>query len=556
MEIDSTRYGDGNKGKQLAARDKILTAIKAAELGDKDITIPKIEAILENYEIDHAGSGKVLYVDQFQYIATEFRQAINKANETILNAERVDKNAYILSFVNDMKAKKKENGGSYTQTDLDKNIQDNWKFDKYGKPPTEVIGFVTDEVKEDSLTVPYLKHQWDHGLLTEDMVYMLNDAEDRKTWLARVKELSPNAAIDSTELTAGKDAAVGYAIDQSKLTGGKGTLLKEVENNIRQNAEWYYPGLVSHHFNEGANSMQDAIIAAREEMKKKVINGDWDKLVAPSTDVNERKRNLAMAQGHLKYDKDVINTGILAGSESILDSAEKLHKRNIAHPFYVQLAKTIKVNGKPVHPLKIQANQLAVKGKLEDTGEPVKSVVLEAWEKLPETTKELLSVHTSPAALARGKIEAFFTDGKWNKETMSFGEGDGVINYSDPSISKLADEVLKNEDGKYDDFFGYGDGDEKFSKEEIVFEPKKLKRLSKRQLMRRNMSKYRTDDGEAAEKFKEFIKSGLQFPGLFLEDIFMKEKLILEDIGDLIEKREEEVKEQRNRFPKKNRRRY
>lgn len=561
VEIDSTRYGEGNKGKQLAARDKILTAIAAAGNGDKDITLAKVRALIENYEIDHAGSGNVLYVDQFKNIALEFNEALDTAQKKLLNAEDVDKRAYISSFVNDMRAKRKENGGSYTQTDLTQNIRDNWKFDKYGEPPTEVKGFVTDEVKEDSLTVPYLQHQWDHGLLTEDMVYMLNDAEERTTWLSRVGELSPNAAIDSTELTAGKDAAVGYAKDQSKLTGGKGTLSSEVENNIKQNAEWYYPGLVSKHFNKGANSMQDAIIAAREEMKELVINNKWDKLVSSSTDVNERKRNLAMAQEHFKYDKDVINTGILAGSESILDEAEKLHKKNIAHPFYVQLSKTIKEDGKSLHPLKLQANQLAVKGKLENTGEPVKSVVLEAWEKLPETTRELLSNHVSPARLARAKIEAFFTDGKWNRETMSFGEGDGVIDYSDPSISELADEILKNEDGKYDDFFGYGDGDEKFSKEEIIFEPKKLKRLSKQQLMRRNMSNYRADDGEAAEKLKTFIKNIPSYPGIIASDIFATEieaiKQVSEGIGDWVEKREEEVREQREKSKsKRKRRRY
>ena len=100
---------------------------------------------------------------------------------------------------------------------LAQNIRENWDIDKYGKPPASVTGFATDEVKIDEQTIPYLQMQWDKGLLTEDMVYMLNDAEDRKTWLSRVGELSPNAVIDSKELTAGKDAAIDYAKDFDKI---------------------------------------------------------------------------------------------------------------------------------------------------------------------------------------------------------------------------------------------------------------------------------------------------------------------------------------------------
>ena len=78
--------------------------------------------------------------------------------------------------------------------------------------------------------------------------------------------------------------------------------------------------------------------------------------------------------------------------------------------------------------------------------------------------------------------------------------------------------------------------------------------------MRRNISKYSADDGEATEKFKAFIKNIPSYPGIIASDIFATEieaiKQVSEVIGDWVEKREEVVKEQRNRFPKKNRRRY
>ena len=79
-----------------------------------------------------------------------------------------------------------------------------------------------------------------------------------------------------------------------------------------------------------------------------------------------------------------------------------------------------------------------------DAGEPVKSVVLQAWEAMPETSKELLSAYQSQARLARAKILAFY-GGEGNV-------GDGVIDYNDPAISSIAAEILANKDGLYPEF--------------------------------------------------------------------------------------------------------
>ena len=70
--------------------------------------------------------------------------------------------------------------------------------------------------------------------------------------------------------------------------------------------------------------------------------------------------------------------------------------------------------------------------------------------------------------------------------------------------------------------------------------------------MRRNMSTY--SDSQAAENLKEFVKSGLRLPGMLLEDIFATEAAAFDYIGKAIEEREQEVKDQRNRFPTKKRR--
>ena len=72
--------------------------------------------------------------------------------------------------------------------------------------------------------------------------------------------------------------------------------------------------------------------------------------------------------------------------------------------------------------------------------------------------------------------------------------------------------------------------------------------------MRRNMSKYR--DGEGAENFKKFVQSGLRLPGMLLEDIFATEAAAFDYIGKGLEERREEIKDRRDKFPTKRRKRY
>ena len=94
------------------------------------------------------------------------------------------------------------------------------------------------------------------------------------------------------------------------------------------------------------------------KLKAIIATGNWDTLQSASTDVNERKRNLSLAQGQLKNDMTVVNTSIIAGTEDILEEAAELHNKNIAHPMYVSLANEIRIDGIRPHPLALQEAQL------------------------------------------------------------------------------------------------------------------------------------------------------------------------------------------------------
>jgi hypothetical protein len=504
---------------------------------------PEIARKLEALYVLHRGkkgAPKELILDSHSKMLAQINwdKELHDAETEYYELEEEEAENYENSKIADMKQQRKDNG-SFTEKDLADFLRTNWDYDTYGTPSSSVTGFATDEDKNDADLKPYLQIQWDQGGLTEDMVYKLKSAKDRETWMERVGTTSPNG-VSKDDLKDAISASKDIRNDLASTKGFKLTNNKQVLGNVQKNAEWYFPGLYADAMKD-ANSPADAYIKAKNEMKAIIATGKWDTLKTASTDVNERKRNLSLAQGHLKNDMTVVKTGIIAGTEGILEEAAELHNKNIAHPMYVQLANELRIDGIRPHPLALQEYQLEVKSKLMDTGKPVKSVVVETWEKQPETTRELLSAHASPARLTRAKIEAFF------------GEGDnvaGTIDYNDPAISSMVNEILSNKDGLYTEFLNDREVDPRylFGKSEVDKDEKyrtQFKKLSNRV----SYSKWRSErsDGVAAEKLKEFIRSGLRLPGMLLEDVFATESAAFGFIGEGLEQRREEVKKQKNK---------
>ena len=130
----------------------------------------------------------------------------------------------------------------------------------------------------------------------------------------------------------------------------------------------------------------------------------------------ERNLNLIRAEEHIKViDPNIVNTGIIFGSEDILEEASKLPTGEV-HLFYKQLAD--KIPGMTAGD--IQFKQLEVYSKLNGTDKPVKSDILLAYEKLSPTVQFYLSHHPSPAKVARAKIEAFKDDAQIDYDEIEF----------------------------------------------------------------------------------------------------------------------------------------
>ena len=458
-------------------------------------------------------------------MASNWEKELLDAETELYEAQEAEADNYEKRFISEMRQERKDNGGSFTNEMFQQKMS-TWDYSTYGTPSSDVTGFATDEIIDDDEQVRYLNNLWQKGLVTEDDVYKLNDPEKRTTWLERVGTVSPEG-ISSKDLTSAVAHAKRVAISLDKNKG-----LKQGENsiatgNIERNTEVFFPGLYARAL-ETAPDTTTAYNNAIAELEGIIAKGTYDKLISPTTDVNKRNRELANAQNQLKEDMSVVENSIIFGSENIIDEAEKLHKKNIAHPFYIQLSKDLKIDGKKVHPLKLQDTQLRVKAKLEGAGEPVKSVVLQAWEAMPETSQELLSNYASIPRLNRAKIEAFYKDATGQK-------GDGIIDYNDPAINSIAAEILSNKDGLYPEF----------ATTETLIEPEKVRKLSNKVAY----SNYRKqqNDGVAAERVKTFFNELVQFPGEYVQDVFATEAAVFSQIGEGLEQQREKVKKQTNR---------
>ena len=456
-------------------------------------------------------------------MASNWEKELLDAETEKYAAEEDKADNYEKGFIAEMRQQRKDNGGSFTNEDFREKMS-TWDYATYGTPSSDVTAFATDEIIDDDLQVRYLNNLWQKGLVTEDAVYKLNDPEKRETWIQRVGTVSPEG-ISESDLTAAKGHAKRVAIELGKNKGLAQGDNSIATGNIERNTEIFFPGLYATEM-ETAPDSATAYNNAIAKLETIIKSGAYDKLVSPTTDVNKRNRELANAQNQLKEDMSVVENSIIFGSEDIIDEAEKLHKKNIAHPFYIQLAKDLKINGKKVHPLKIQDMQLEVKAKLEGSGKPVKSVVLQAWEAMPETSKELLSNYVTKSRLNRAKIEAFY------KDATGQGEGDGIIDYNDPAINSIAAEILSNKDGLYPEF----------ATTETLIEPEKVKAISNR--VKYSNWKKSQNDGVAAERVKTFFNELVQSPGVYLQDVFATEAAVFSLIGEGLEQRREEVKKQ------------
>ena len=159
-----------------------------------------------------------------------------------------------------------------------------------------------------------------------------------------------------------------------------------------------------------ADEMKDAVSekAAHDDALKRVKldieNGLLNEHVSTHQDEEaEHKANLDIAFKSIEANPDIVNTGIIYGSESALEAVRDDPSR--VHPFYQQLARQLKI---PAHVL--QYNQLAIANKQFGKEEPIKSKIVQEFEELDPDVQFLLSNHPTPAKVRRALITQYAED--------------------------------------------------------------------------------------------------------------------------------------------------
>lgn len=443
---ETSTYNIGFFGGNKAAADRAFLniALMGAEKGvvnlDKleDVTFGEITAKGDKRRIliDKLGGGveNSLWAEGYLAKIDEIRtKQLDNIDATKKDARR--------TFVNELDTYESENG-RMEKAEYAAYVMSKWDIGRMGgNLPENIKNRLSKEGADDFLQKAILDGRLNKGLgITQQEVDKLQDSETRKTYSALVK--TGNVNKPSKEFA---DIAEGfiktYANTRTSETDGTKEKSERWNSIYTQAPKWY--GIYYEEEIATASSAAQAHLNALKRVKDNIIAGDFDAL--PNVDEQSnltRRVNLIKAERHIKtIDPNIINTGIIYGTEDIVKEAAKLPKGE-THLFYQQLAD--KLPG--VHADDLQFKQLELSHKKFGTDKPVKSDIQLALEKLPESVREKLTFHPSPARVARAKIEAYGSDNDITYNEIEFLLDEVSDFYTTPEGQAILDAQFPVED--------------------------------------------------------------------------------------------------------------
>jgi len=418
----------------LLMAEKRITFTEAIEVLQEDIlklvesnAIP--ESVARKFEavtILHRGKQgqpreKILKSHAKTFSKTNWDNRLTEASKASTAIRDQNKFNYQKTVEQNIQGIEDEQGHSMTNVQLAEYLKENYDPSKGGPIPDGLTNRLTKEKADDKELVRQLEHKWDNGIpFSKAEVMKLNDRTKETTWLTKVTETNPN--VPPENLTDEANSLIDkYVGKHTKETDGRKDKSVKWQNN-QINAQRAYKQIYARRI-KTAPSAEQAHLDTLKEVEGNINLGLYDEL--PTTDPNRaqnREVALISASEAIALNQDIVNTGIIYGTEKVIKEAADLPEGEV-HLFYQQLGNQIGVNG---HVL--QYKQLEIAAELKGEGKPVKSKILQEYEKLDETTQELLSRHPSPAKVTRAIVEEY---GK-----------DGVIDYND--VGLLIDDVLED----------------------------------------------------------------------------------------------------------------
>jgi len=419
--IETSDYNIAYFEDNIAKAERAFINIGLMGMKKGVVNIDKFESVLFG-EITAKGDKTKLLIDKLgggeenALWAEGVLASIEEAKKGVFENKALLRTNYAKGFVEDIQKVEDGQDTRMTKLELAKYVQSNWDIKQGGSNlPEAVKNRFAKEEGDDILIRAQLDYKIDKGIpITKEEVLKLSDPFVEAQYLPKVADggnpLAPSKDLQDLAKTQIKGFATTHAKQAGVAPGRESTQW----NNIVENAEREYPILFAKHM-QTTNSAVDAHILALQDIQKRTNGQVYDHLVVNRDGNKTRNLNLIKAEEHIKtIDPNIINTGLIFGSEDIVVQASK-YSTGKTHLFYEQLAD--KIPG--VTGAELQYKQVEIYNKMNGLDKPIKSDVLLAYEKLDPNVRFFLSHHPSPAKVARAKIEAFKDDAQIDYDEIS-----------------------------------------------------------------------------------------------------------------------------------------
>jgi len=439
--IEASEYNIGYFEGNIAKAERAFINIGLMGMKKGVINIDKFESVLFG-EVTAKGDKTRILIDKLgggtenSLWAEGVLNEIENAKKGVFENKELNRTNYAKGFVEKIQEIENESNTRMTKLELAQYMTENWDITQGGSNlPEFVKNRFAKETGDDILIKAQLDHKLDKGIpITEKEVLKLSDPFLEAQYLPKVKSGNPLAPSKDFQNLA-KSQIKGYATTHAKQQGVAPGKESTQWNNIVENAEREYPLLFAKHM-QTADSAVDAHILALQDIQKKTFANDYDNLLVNTDKNKQRNIELIKAEEHIKtIDPNVINTGLIFGSEEVIKEAAELPTGQ-THLFYEQLA--AKIPG--VTGAEIQYKQVEIYNKANGKDKPVKSDVLLAYEKLDPQVQFYLSHHSSPAKVARAKIDAFKDDAQIDYDEIEF-----LL----PSAMKAIEKQIETDKGEF-----------------------------------------------------------------------------------------------------------
>tara|TARA_Y100001963_G_scaffold153113_1_gene239200 strand:- start:7434 stop:9551 length:2118 start_codon:yes stop_codon:yes gene_type:complete len=350
-------------------------------------------------------------------------KAAADAAKSALDIKDTEKSNYLRDFKNNLEAQEneriKQGGTRFTEEEIVEYYKNNYDSSQGGPLTQQMINeWWTAEEAFDQEHDRVLNEREKLGIpISKKEANKFNNPDKRAYWSN--KAITLNTSVPSeAHIQSAKKRIKAHSVKHNKLDGNPDpsqnlTYVNNTEYGLAEYRRIYAEEI------QTAPSANSAHLATMKRIKDNIFEGLYDEPPTPSISAaKQRELTLKSATEAIKLNPDIINTGIIFGTEKILEEVRA--NPNEIHIFYKQLADRYSSNNKPVTADQLQYAQLEIAHKLFGGSKPVKSELLEAYEKLDPGVQFLLSTHPTPAKVMRAKIEAFKDDGEISYDEIEF----------------------------------------------------------------------------------------------------------------------------------------